>query len=82
MYFTTEHTRRRKVISKVLRGKGSSKKDILKLDKPKVVDYPKEGELAQRITDLIDEYAGELSTVSVIGILTLAIVEVREALEQ
>lgn len=58
-----------------------TKKEILKWDKPKSVDYPKEGELAQRMADLIDEYAGELSTVSVIGILTLVIVEVREASE-
>ena len=33
--------------------------------------FPKEGELMDKLTVLIDEYAGELSLVSVIGILEL-----------
>lgn len=33
--------------------------------------FPKEGELMGRISKLIDEYVGELSLVSVIGILEL-----------
>ena len=33
--------------------------------------YPKSGELMARLSDLIDEYAGDLSLVSVIGILEL-----------
>ena len=33
--------------------------------------FPKEGELMDRMTRLIDEYAGELSLVSVLGVLCL-----------
>jgi hypothetical protein len=33
--------------------------------------FPKEGELMERITALIDEYAGELSLVAVVGILEM-----------
>ncbi|MCJ8293533.1 MAG: hypothetical protein MJK15_03925 [Colwellia sp.] len=39
----------------------------LNLDKT----FPKEGELFDRLTELIDEYAGEISLVSVLGILEL-----------
>lgn len=37
------------------------------MGKPKV--FVKEGELTERISNLIDEYAGELSLVAVLGIL-------------
>ena len=33
--------------------------------------YTKEGELMERLTSLVDEYAGELSLVAVMGILEL-----------
>ena len=39
------------------------------MNKPKT--FTKEGELMDRLTMLIDEYAGELSLVSVLGILQL-----------
>ena len=44
-------------------------KKILNMNKPKT--FTKEGELMDRLTMLIDEYAGELSLVSVLGILQL-----------
>tara|TARA_R110000772_G_scaffold26061_1_gene67486 strand:- start:2565 stop:2741 length:177 start_codon:yes stop_codon:yes gene_type:complete len=44
-------------------------KNILNMNKPKT--FTKEGELMDRLTALIDEYAGELSLVSVLGILQL-----------
>jgi len=34
--------------------------------------YPKEGELAERIEDLIYEYAGEVGTAAAVGILHIA----------
>ena len=43
--------------------------NILDMNKEKV--FPKEGELMDRLEDLIDEYAGELSLVSVVGILEM-----------
>jgi hypothetical protein len=33
--------------------------------------FPRQGELAGRITDLIDEYSGELSLAGILGILKL-----------
>ena len=33
--------------------------------------FPKEGELASRLSKLIDEYAGEISMVGMLGILRL-----------
>jgi hypothetical protein len=44
-------------------------KNVLDLGKDKT--YPKEAELMGKLTELIDLYAGELSLVSVIGILEL-----------
>ena len=35
------------------------------------VNFPKEGELMERLSVLIDEYAGEISLVSVVGVLAL-----------
>jgi hypothetical protein len=42
---------------------------VINLGKDK--KFTKEGELMERLTNLIDEYAGELSLVAVIGILDL-----------
>lgn len=36
--------------------------------------FPKEGELMERLTKLIDEYAGDLSLVAVIGVLQLKVI--------
>ena len=36
-----------------------------------VKTFPKEGELMERLTSLIDEYAGELSLVAVVGVLEM-----------
>ncbi len=47
----------------------SNDKNIISLNKEKV--FTKEGELMDRLSILIDEYAGELSMVAVIGILEL-----------
>ena len=48
----------------------STKKDNIKsLNKKRV--FNKEGELSKRISSLIDEYAGEISLVSVLGVLDL-----------
>tara|TARA_R100001198_G_C5180243_1_gene177223 strand:- start:671 stop:832 length:162 start_codon:yes stop_codon:yes gene_type:complete len=43
--------------------------NVKTLNKEKI--YTKEGELMERLTHLIDEYAGELSLVAVMGILEL-----------
>lgn len=43
--------------------------NILDLNKEK--KYPKEAELMSKLTLLIDEYSGEISTVAVIGILDM-----------
>ena len=43
--------------------------NVTKLNKEKV--FSKEGELSERISSLISEYDGELSLVSVLGILEL-----------
>jgi hypothetical protein len=43
--------------------------NLIDLGKKKV--FTKEGELMERLTALIDEYAGELSLVAVLGILEL-----------
>ena len=42
---------------------------VTSLNKDKV--FSKEGELMERLSFLIDEYAGELSLVAVIGVLQL-----------
>lgn len=44
--------------------------EIIDLKKEKV--FPREGELYKRITEAIDDYAGELSLVAVLGVLDLA----------
>lgn len=41
-------------------------------------NFSRENELSNRITDLISEYNGELSLVSVIGILQLKVMDLRE----
>ena len=46
-----------------------NKENILNMGKEK--KFPKEGELMDRLELLIDEYAGELSLVAVIGILEM-----------
>ena len=43
--------------------------NILDMNKEKT--FPKEGELMERLTSLIDEYAGELSLVAVVGVLEM-----------
>lgn len=43
--------------------------DVKNFTKPKVVDFPKEDELHNRMLDLINEYVAELSLVAVVGIL-------------
>ena len=47
--------------------------NVTSLDKEKV--FAKEGELSARIDVLIEEYSGELSLVSVLGILDLKKIE-------
>ena len=42
---------------------------VINLGKDK--KFTKEGELMERLTNLIDEYAGELSLVAVMGVLEL-----------
>ena len=42
---------------------------VISLGKDK--KFTKEGELMERLTKLIDEYAGELSLVAVMGVLEL-----------
>ncbi len=44
--------------------------ELIDLKKPKV--FPREGELYNRIVEIIDDYAGELSLVAVVGVLELA----------
>lgn len=44
---------------------------IKRFPKDKVNEYPKEGELCDRILNLIYEYEGEMSTVSAVGVLDL-----------
>lgn len=44
--------------------------EIVDLNKPKV--FVREGELYDRITKLLDEYAGDLSVVAALGVLELA----------
>ena len=44
--------------------------EIIDLKKAKV--FAREGELYNRIIEIIDDYAGELSLVAVIGVLDLA----------
>lgn len=44
--------------------------EIIELKKQKV--FAREGELYSRVIELIDDYAGELSLVAVLGVLDLA----------
>jgi len=44
---------------------------IEQFPKPPVREYPKEAELQMRLHSVIDEYAGEISFVSVVGVLAL-----------
>jgi len=44
--------------------------DIIELKKQKV--FAREGELYNRLVAVIDDYAGELSLVAVLGVLDLA----------
>ena len=46
--------------------------EIKSFDKPKHSDYPKEGELLDRIIDLVHEYDGEMSLAAATGILDMA----------
>ena len=48
---------------------GREKSKVLDMNKPKT--FNKEGELMDRLEILIDEYAGELSLVAVLGVLEL-----------
>ena len=41
--------------------------------------FPKEGELMERLTKLIDEYAGDLSLVAVLGVLHLKIIALSQS---
>ena len=50
--------------------------NIISMGKEKT--FSKEQELSDRISELIAEYNGELSLVSVMGILTLKIADLRE----
>jgi len=43
--------------------------NVAKFSKEPVSHYPKLGELSERLTLLIDEYAGEIPTVAAVGIL-------------
>lgn len=53
--------------------KGVNMVNVTNLNKEKV--FSKEGELSNRIDALVAEYAGELSLVSVLGILDLKKIE-------
>jgi len=44
--------------------------ELINLNKPKV--FVREAELYDRITKLLDEYAGDLSVVAALGVLELA----------
>lgn len=44
--------------------------NLIELNKTKV--FAREGELYNRIVEIIDDYAGELSLVAVLGVLDLA----------
>ncbi len=73
-----EDMRRRRIAKQVLTNGKSKGQVMAEFNRPKAVDYPKEGELHSRIMDLIKEYVGEISTVSVLGVLDLAKDEVKE----
>lgn len=45
--------------------------NVKQFTKEPVSAYPREGELADRLNSLIDEYAGEVSMVAVLGVLEL-----------
>ena len=45
--------------------------EIKDFNKDKHAHYPKEGELSERIINLISEYNGEMSTAAVLGILKI-----------
>ena len=56
-----------------------AKNAVLEFNKIKDKEYPKEQELYDRLVSLAHEYDGELSIVSVVGILDLVKDEVKEA---
>lgn len=43
--------------------------ELIDLNKPKV--FAREGELYSRLVEVIDDYAGEISLVSAVGVLEL-----------
>ena len=50
--------------------------NVKSLNKEKV--FSQEQELSDRINDLISEYNGELSVVSVMGVLALKLIDIRD----
>jgi len=60
--------------------------NIVSLNPDVARHYPKEGELAERIEDLIYEYAGEVGTAAAIGVLHIVadriLTSMKESLDQ
>ena len=62
----------RTITKKILHDKGKTKAFYAaEFNKSKARDYPKEGELFDRILSLVYEYEGEMSTPAAIGVLDL-----------